>query len=487
MSGIKQLFGQTGIYGLGNILPRFLNYLLTPLYTYLFTNPADYGINAEVYAYISFLNIIFTYGMETAYFHFVNKSDEPQKILNNSLSLILLTTTFFSLMLLLFSSDISKILNYQNNLFVIWTIGIIATDAVMSIPFAYIRQQQKPLYFSIIKISNVLINILLNLFFFLVCKKEYDAGHQNLFSKIYSPEIGIGYSFLSNLLSNVFSIIMLFPVWKNFHLSIDWKLSKKMLSYALPLLIVGLAGMINETFDRIVLKYLLPLEVAQSAQGIYGACYKISILMTIFIQSYRYAAEPFFFRTFKDNDAKKMYALSTDVFIAFGLIIWLGTLINLPIIQYFIGPSYRIGLKVVPILLTANLCLGIYFNLSFWYKLTGQTQIGAYVTLLGAFITLLINFIFVPKYSYVASAYATLAAYGSMMLVAYFLGQKYFKIDYPYRRIFSNACIAFLIYFVSIQLFHNNHHYQLIVGNLFLILFIVYLFKKYHPIIQQKN
>ncbi|GAB4453037.1 MAG: polysaccharide biosynthesis C-terminal domain-containing protein [Bacteroidia bacterium] len=487
MSGIKQLFGQTGIYGLGNILPRFLNYLLTPLYTYLFTNPADYGINAEVYAYISFLNIIFTYGMETAYFHFVNKSDEPQKILNNSLSLILLTTTFFSLMLLLFSSDISKILNYQNNLFVIWTIGIIATDAVMSIPFAYIRQQQKPLYFSIIKISNVLINILLNLFFFLVCKKEYDAGHQNLFSKIYSPEIGIGYSFLSNLLSNVFSIIMLFPVWKNFHLSIDWKLSKKMLNYALPLLIVGLAGMINETFDRIVLKYLLPLEVAQSAQGIYGACYKISILMTIFIQSYRYAAEPFFFKTFKNNDAKKMYALSTDVFIAFGLIIWLGTLINLPIIQYFIGPSYRIGLKVVPILLTANLCLGIYFNLSFWYKLTGLTQIGAYVTLFGAFITLLINFIFVPEYSYVASAYATLAAYGSMMLVAYFLGQKYFKIDYPYRRIFSNACIAFLIYFVSIQLFHNNHHYQLIVGNLFLILFIVYLFKKYHPIIQQKN
>lgn len=487
MASIRQLFGQTSIYGLGSILPRFLNYLLTPLYTYLFTNPADYGINAEVYAYISFLNIIFTYGMETAYFHFVNKSNEPQKIFNNSLSLILMTTTFFSMMLLLFSNNISKLLNYQNNLFVMWTIGIIATDAIMAIPFAYIRQQQQALYFSLIKISNVLINILLNLFFFLVCKKEYDAGHQNLFSSIYSPDIGIGYSFLSNLLSNVFSIVILFPVWKNFRLSIDWELSRKMLRYALPLLIVGLAGMINETFDRIVLKYLLPLEVAQSAQGIYGACYKISILMTIFIQSYRYAAEPFFFRTFKDNDAKKMYALSTDVFIAFGLIIWLGTLINLPIIQYFIGPSYRIGLKVVPILLTANLCLGIYFNLSFWYKLTGQTQIGAYVTLLGAFITLLINFIFVPKYSYVASAYATLAAYGSMMLVAYFLGQKYFKIDYPYRRIFSNACIAFLIYFVSIQLFHNNHHYQLIVGNLFLILFIVYLFKKYHPIIQQKN
>lgn len=479
MNSVKKLFGQTAIYGLGTILPRFLNYLLTPLYTYLFTNPADYGINAEIYAYISFLNIIFTYGMETAFFHFSNKTGDLQKVFNNALSLIILSTLSLSILLFVFSEKIKDLLHYQNILFIYWTIGIIASDALLSIPYAYLRQNQKALQFSLLQIMNVLINIALNLFFFLVCKRYYDAGQNNFFASFYNPSIGIGYSFLSNLLANVFTIIMLFPVWKKFRFYIDAQFSKEMLKYALPLVIVGLAGMVNETFDRIVLKYLLPPESAQAAQGIYGACYKISILMTIFIQAYRYAAEPFFFKAFKDKDAKVTYAKTTDFFITFGLIIWLATLLNLPVIQYFIGPSYRVGLKVVPILLTANLCLGIYFNFAFWYKLTGQTQIGAYITIIGAIITLIINFSFVPQYSYTASAWATLSAYSSMMLLAYFLGQKHYKIQYPLMKIFLNCLIAAVIFIISTFITINSTFIKLLINNTLLLLFIAYIFRQY--------
>lgn len=479
MSSVKQLFGQTGIYGLGTILPRFLNYLLTPLYTYLFTNPADYGINAEIYAYISFLNILFTYGMETAFFHFSNKHSNPQHVFNNAFSLMAFTTVLFSLILLVFSNTIKNILHYQNILFIYWTVGIIATDALLALPFATLRQHQKPLLFSALKISNVLVNILFNLFFFLICKKHFESGEQDIFSSLYNPEIGIGYSFLSNLIANVFTLFLMYPVFKSFRFTLDTVLIKHLLKYALPLVIVGLAGMINETFDRIVLKYLLPSDVAQSAQGIYGACYKISILMTIFIQAYRYAAEPFFFKAFKDSDAKITYAKTTEAFVVFGLVIWLITLLNLPLIQYFIGPSYRVGLNVVPILLTANLCLGIYFNLSFWYKLTGQTHIGAYITLIGAAITLFINFLFVPKYSYLASAYATLAAYFTMMLLAYALGQKYYKIHYPLAKIFLHIIIASAIYFISKYINFHSTYIQLLLNNLLVFAYIIYILFHY--------
>lgn len=477
MSSTKQLFKQTAIYGLGSILPRFLNYLLTPLYTYLFTNPSDYGINAELYAYISFLNIIFTYGMETAFFHFSNKSDNPQNIFNNVFSAIILSTVFFSAILLIFSNTFKTLLHYQNIQFIYWTIGIIATDALSAIPFAYLRQQQKPIRFSLLKILNVSINILFNLFFFLVCKKNYDAGYPNFFASIYNPDIGIGYAFLSNLLSNIITLILIFSDLKHFHFQIELALIKDILKYALPLLIVGLAGMINETFDRIILKYLLPENIAQSAQGIYGACYKISILMTLFIQAYRYAAEPFFFNIFKNQDAKLTYANTTNAFISFGLIIWLFTLINLPIIQYFVGPSYRIGLNVVPILLTANLFLGIYFNLSFWYKLTGQTQIGAYITIVGAVVTLIINFLFVPKFSYLASAWATFAVYGTMMILAYILGQRYYKIHYPLFNILKNSATAVLIYFISTKIHFFSTSIQLLINNFLALVFLILQYK----------
>ena len=265
IKSVKQLAGQTVVYGLGTILPRFLNYLLTPLYTYLFVNPADYGINAEIYAYISFLNILFLYGMETAFFHFANKTDQIEKVFRNATSLILITTLVLSALLILLSDKITNILHYESALFIYWTIGILATDTLMAIPYTYLRQNNRAFQFSVLKVLNVLLNIGFNCFFFLLCKVEFDSGQSNFFSKLYNPTIGIGYSFLSNLLANGCSLFMLYPVWKKFKFELDSVLIKKMLVYALPLLIVGLAGMVNETFDRIILKYLLPADKAQAA------------------------------------------------------------------------------------------------------------------------------------------------------------------------------------------------------------------------------
>ena len=480
MASIQQVFRQTAIYGLGTILPRFLNYLLTPLYTYLFTNPADYGIYAELYAYMSFLNILFTYGMETTFFHFVNTHEHPNKVFNTTFSLIIISTTIFSALLFLWAPTLTNVLHYPTTLFVYWTIGILASDALLSIPFAYLRQQQKALRFSLIKVLNVFINIALNLFFFLLCKQHYDQGIQSFWASWYHPHIGIGYSLLSNLIANVLSLLFLIPSMRHFRFRIEYALVPPMLKYAAPLLIVGLAGMINETFDRLVLKYLLPLSEAQKAQGIYGACYKISILMTIFIQAYRYAAEPFFFKAFKETDAKETYAKTTDAFIAFGLFIWLATILNLPLLQYFIGPSYRIGLKVVPILLTANLCLGIYFNLSFWYKLTGQTHIGALITIFGALVTLIINFAFVPVYSYVASAWATLASYFSMMILAHFLGQKYYKIRHYTKRITLNGFSTLMVVGISSFIHTSSETLKILINNGLLALFAMYLMWPYN-------
>lgn len=479
MGSIKQLFGQTAVYGLGTILPRFLNYLLTPLYTYIFVHPEDYGINAEIYAYISFLNVVFTYGMETAFFHFSTKGNQPEKVFRVSYSLIILSTIFLSVLLFLMSDIIGEILHYKNLWFIYWAIGIVATDALLAIPFAYLRLQNMAWRFSVIKIFNVLVNIGFNLFFFLVCKRYYESGQASFWAGLYNPEIGIGYSFMSNLIANVVSILLMMPVFKRFLFQWDGTLVRSMLKYALPLLFVGLAGMVNETFDRIVLKYLLPIDEAQAAQGIYGACYKISVLMTIFIQAYRYAAEPFFFNTFKQTDAKATYAKTTEFFIFFGVGIWLVTLLNLPIIQYFIGPSYRVGLGVVPVLLSANLFLGIYFNLSFWYKLTGRTGIGAWITFVGAVLTLVINFIYVPKFSYYASAWATFAAYFSMMVLAYILGQRYYPVQYDLSRIFLCVGVAVLLYFISRLMIFSSQMIQLMINNILFLFYIGYVLFNY--------
>lgn len=474
---LKKLASQTAVYGLSTVLPRFLNYLLVILFTYKFTNPAEFGINTEIYAYISFLNIILTYGMETAFFNFVNKTENKNTVYSTALISLVSSTAVFALIGLGISTLIAHKLGYDNNVnFIRWMILIIATDAICAIPFARLRAENKAMKFAAIKMINIAINIGVNIFFIVFCKQAYENDlHSNTTSflgNLYKPEIGIGYAFLANLVANAATLLMLSPQFIGFKYEFDKELWLQMIAYALPLLVVGLAGMINETFDRIILKKLLPEEIGMRELGIYGAVYKISILMTIFIQAFKFAAEPFFFSHAKNEDSRKLNAMVMKYFIIFCSFLFLATMMNLPWIRYMINPNYWEGLDVVPILLIANLCLGIYYNLSVWYKLTGQTRFGAYITIFGAALTLGINFMFIPLFSYRASAWATLISYGSMMVLSYFLSQKYYPTKYNIRSFVFFFGFALFFFFISLGWKGNiNLMAELALNNILLLIY----------------
>jgi O-antigen/teichoic acid export membrane protein len=475
LNPLKKLAGQTAIYGIPTIVGRFLNYLLVPLVTYRFTNPGDYGINTEFYAYISFFNILFTYGMETAFFNFSVKEKDKDLVYSTALLSVVLSTTFFFLILISFSNEIQEFLGYASSKgFVAWVVLIIATDAAAAIPFARLRSQNRPGRFAFIKMVNILVNIGLNVFFIGFAKPAFETGEA--LGAFYSPEIGIGYVFIANLCANVCSLLLLYPEFVQVRLRFALGLWKRMMRYALPLLLVGFAGMINETFDRILLKYLLPENEAMAQVGIYGACYKISILITIFIQAFRYAAEPFFFSQSIEKNAKNTYSRVMNYFVIVCSIIFLGTMTNLSWIQFFIGESYRAGLNVVSILLLANFFLGIYFNLSVWYKITGKTQYGAWITLMGAIITLGINFAFIPKYGYHACAWATLACYGTMMILSWLVGNKHYHVDYDLRRILGYLALSLVLYGISTLVNTGSEVPDLLLKNLIFLGFLGIVF-----------
>lgn len=484
MNPLKKLAGQTAIYGLSTILGRFLNYLLTPLYTYTFTDTRDFGVNTQIFSYISLLNILLTYGMETSFFNFVSKSDQKQTVYSTALISLLFSTFSFVILAFVFRLPIADSMGYaQSPGFISWMIIIIATDALMAIPFARLRTENRAAKFTFVKLINIVSNIAFNVFFIVLCRNAYlewqNGGTETFLAGLYKPEIGIGYSFLSNVLANLVSLLFLSKEFIGFPYTFNFKIWKEMIIYALPLIVVGLAGMVNETFDRIILGKLLSPEVGLAETGIYGACYKLSIIMTIFIQAFRFAAEPFFFNTAAKDDSKKMNAIVMKYFIIFCSFIFLGTMMNISWLKYFISEPYWGGLHVVPVLLLANLFLGIYYNLSVWYKLTGQTRIGAVITVVGAIITLVINFTFIPLYSYTASAWATFASYGTMMILSYYLGQKYYPIKYNMRSFVFFAGFAVLFYFISrIYVDKFSFSIELILNNI-LVLAYAWIFYKF--------
>lgn len=456
------------IYGFSTMFPKFLSYFLTFLLTYIFEKPSDFAANPELFAYISFMNILFTYGMETAFFNFSAKHEDRQQVYNTALISIITSTAGLSLLLFLFSGPIGRWLEFSDRMiYIYWVILIIASDAITAIPFAKLRLENKAKKFALIKAVNVILNVLITVFYLVFCKKAYEAGEPGFLASLYNPEIGVGYSFLATLLANLFCILLLRKELSEFKWRFNKELWLAMMAYAWPLLILGFAGMINETFDRIIIKKLLPEDIGREAQGIYGACYKIAILMTVFIQAFRYAAEPFFFKQSKEEkNSKKMMALVMKFFVIFCSFLFLATMMNMPWVSQLVSENYRPGLGVVPILMLANLFLGVYINLSIWFKITGQTKIGAVITIVGAIITLGINFAFVPKYSYMACAWATLAAYGSMMLIAYFTGQKYYPVKYNLRSMLFFFFVALGFHLLSttwaglesvlLKLFLNN-------------------------------
>ncbi|MEO6303384.1 MAG: oligosaccharide flippase family protein [Bacteroidia bacterium] len=476
---LKKLAGQTIIYGLGSILPRIINYLFSLALTYIFKTPSDMASNTEFYAYISFVNIIFTYGMETAFFHFSNKIDDKDKVYSTALISIFCSTASLTLLLCLFSQNIAGLMDYPNNQnYVIWCVLIIATDTLTALPFARLRLQNNAKRFTALKIINVFIYLSVSIFYLVFSKNAYENNEDSFLAHCYNPEIGVGYAFLAQLVANVFNLLFLSKEFTGFNYVFDKELWRQLFKYAWPLLFLGLAGMINETFDRIILKELLPEDIGKTELGIYGACYKVAILMTIFIQAFKYAAEPFFFNQAKDKNAKVLNAVIMKYFVIFCSFLFLATMMNLDILKGMISEEYRQGLGVAPILLLANLFLGVYFNLSIWYKLTGQTKYGAFITIIGAVITLTINFAFVAKFSYMASAWATLASYGTMMVISYFIGQKYYPVKYNIRAIGVFFFMALGFYFLS--LLWKNMEWRIVklaLNNLLVLLF-VYLFYK---------
>ena len=460
MNPLKKLASQTAIYGLSSVVGRLLNYLLVPLYTRYFL-PAEYGVVTELYAYVAFLVVMLTYGMETAFFRF-SKKEESTKVYSTTLISLLISSVVFVGLIFLNSSAISQWLGYANHPeYIQFFALIIGMDAVASISFAKLREQDKAMRFAFIRIVNIMVNIGLNLYF------------------IVYQEYGIAYIFIANLVASVITLLMLFPQMISSSWVFDKKLWKKMMIYALPLLIAGLAGMTNETIDRILLKHLLPnTDMAASELGLYGAFYKLSIIMILFIQTFRFAAEPFFFAQEKEGNSRKIYADVMKYFTIIMAFIFLGVTIFYDVIKGFLGSEYHDerGFLVVSILLLANLFLGIYYNLSIWYKLTEKTKYGAYLSIFGAIITLSLNFTLIPVLGFVGCAWATLVCYFSMTVASYYLGKRHFSVPYQVKRIalylFGMLCIYFCIYFTNLNMWINS---------LFLLGFVIFVYRLEKP------
>jgi O-antigen/teichoic acid export membrane protein len=460
VTAIKRLAGQTAIYGVPSILGRILGYLLVPLYTNVFL-PGEYGTVNVFYSYASFLMVVLTYGMETAFFRFNEHEDDKERVFSTGMISLIISSVLFLLLVSVYAGPVSRIIDYANHReYVVWFGWILALDALSSIPFARLRALNKAHRFATIKMTGIIINIGLNLFLILLCpyilKHAGDSSAARIINWFYRPDWGIEYIFISNLIASSFTLLLLFPEIAATKWKIDPAFWKKMFLYAFPLLFAGMAGIVNETFDRLLLRYLLPKDIASYQVGIYAACYKISILMTIFIQAYRYAAEPFFFAQSKEKDAKEVYARIMDYFIITVSIIFLVTMVYLDdFILHFIGKKYWAGRGVIPVLMLANLFLGVYYNLSIWYKLTGKTMWGAWLSAIGAVITLVLNFWWIPLssthliYGYYGSAWATFICYGSMMIISFLVGQKYFPVRYNLLKFSGYLGLAVILYLIS--------------------------------------
>lgn len=437
MNPLKKLASQTAVYGIPSIGGRFLNYLLTYLYTRVFTLD-QFGVNSEFYAYSGFFIVLLAFGMETGFFRYHKNAENPGRVYSTTLNFIIATSLLFLGLVYVFGQPIAHVLKYGNHVeYIHWFGWMLAIDAMCSIPFVRLRANNQAKWFATVKTLEIAVNFLLNVFILIICRKAYLNDANSLLGKLYNPAIGIGYVFIINLIASVVKMVLLLPQFKGALMGFDTVLFKKVLRYSLPMVVIGFAGIINEMLDRTILKYLLPGDNFSNMQqlGIYGACYKLSIIMSLFIQAFRFAAEPFFFSHSDHKDAKKTYADVLKYFTIFCVFIFLLVMLYLNWFQYFIGKSFRVGLPVVPILLMANLFLGVYVNLSVWYKLTDRTLLGAFVSLGGAVLTIALNVALIPTMGYMGSAWATLACYGSMALVSYVLGQKYYPVNYEMLKI----------------------------------------------------
>jgi len=466
---IKKLLGQTAVYGLSSIIGRLLNYLMVPLYTSVFAQTSDYGVVSELYAWVAFLVVLLTFGMETTFFRFLQDHEDKEKVFRNGFLTVIGLNAVFFLILIYFNQDIADLMLYsEHNEYIILLGAIVCIDAVTALPLAKLRAEEQALKFAGIQFASIGVNIGLNLILMLLV---FDPDR---------PEEGVLFILFANLFASLVKPILLYKHFMNIEFNFDFQLAKRMGIYALPLVIAGFAGIINETIDRILLKHILydgstmaSLKYAEGQVGIYSANYKLAMLITILLQAYRYAAEPFFFSQMKNEGRNKVYAKIMNFFVATVALVFLVVALNIDIFKHFIrNEVYWEGLKVVPILLFANVFLGIYYNQSIWYKLSGQTRFGALIAILGAFITLGINLLFIPEYGYMASAWATLIVYGFMMVLSYYMGQKYYPIKYNSRKFFLYLGGALFLYAVAYIIDLEQAMLRFFVHNLLIVLYL---------------
>ena len=468
----KNLFKQTAIYGLATVLPKMFSFILVPLYTDLLPK-AEYGKVSMIFAYMIFINVILAYGMETSFFRFYNKEDDKEKVIETSMVSIFWSTIVFLFIALLYRTTLSDWSNIDAE-YIGYTIWIIALDALVIIPFSKLRATQRPMLYAIIKIANVVIYLLLTIAFLIYLPQWAAASPNGFLSSLYIENFEIGYIFLANIISSLLTFLVLSPNYLALKWRFDFALWKKMMRYGLPILVAGIAFAINEQFDKILLGNLLPANVADSEVGVYSACYKIGLFMVLYRTAYTLGIEPFFFSHSSDKNAPQTYAMVTKYFVIFGSFILLSVIVFADLFKLLLirDSSYWVAMKVVPLIILANFFLGIYTNLSVWYKLIDKTHIGAYISVVGAIITLALNYLLIPSMSYYGSAIATLAAYASMMLISYYLGNKYYPIPYDIKKIAGYLSISILFSAISFYGFREN--YFVGVGLLVAFLYFIY-------------
>jgi O-antigen/teichoic acid export membrane protein len=462
VSGIKKLAGQTLWYGASSIAARFLNYLLTPYLTARL-GAASYGEMSLVYAAIPFLNILFTYGLETAFFRYAKDPDSQKEVYDTATVSLIISTALFTSLLLLFRDPISHLLGIEAHPeYLTWSALIIAFDTLTTLSFAKLRFDGRPVKFAIVRIAGILINIACIYFFLSVCPNIQQSDPNSFIGVYYDKNLAVGYVILANLIQSAITFFLLSKEFFAFRWRFNSRLWKDIILYSSPLILAGFAGMINETFDRIMLRWWTSAPTEQAAKvevGIYSACYKLSILITLFIQAFRMGAEPFFFKQAQGQQPQRTYARVMKFFVITICFMFLVVALFLDIWKHFIqNKTMWEGLRVVPILLLANMFLGIYYNLSIWYKLSNKTMAGAWITLIGAAVTIAINYLFIPRFGYMACAWATFFCYGTMMVISFIWGQKEYPVPYAWRKLVAYLVISVGLYglYALIQGFSDN-------------------------------
>lgn len=483
MANLKSLAKDTAIYGMSSILGRFLNYLLVPLYTSnISAASGGYGIITNLYAYTALLLVILTYGMETTFFRYANKTNEdPQKVYSSTLIMVGFTSLLFIVLVSIFLQPLSGVMGYSDHSSYVWVMAAtVSIDAFQCIPFAYLRYKKRPIKFAALKLLFIAFNIALNLLYFVVLPDLYKS-YPEVIQHVYSPETGVGYAFYINLVCTASITFFFYKELTGFKYTFDKELAKRMLSYSWPILILGIAGILNQTADFILFPYLYKGGQAHQQLGIYGAASKIAMIMAMITQAFRYAYEPFVFGKGNDKDNRETYAIAMKYFIIFTLLAFLVVMGYINILRHIIGRDYWEGLKVVPIVMAGTIMMGVYFNLSFWYKLIDKTIWGAYFSGIGCSVLILINVIFVPQYGYMACAWAGLIGYATAMTLSYFVGQKKYPINYPLKSIGIYVLMT-VIFFIAIT--YSNQHlpkiYALAVNTLIIFAFVAHII--YHDL-----